>query len=115
MLFWLTLVALAIVTLSPIAFRPETAFGADGERFAAFAVTGMLLMFGTPRHRIGWFLGLLALAGLLEAAQTLVAGRHGRLHDAEVKAAGAAVGTVAALWAEMLAGRIAGALRGARG
>lgn len=114
-LSWLTLVAVAFVTLSPIAFRPETPFGADQERFAAFAAVGVLLTLGTPRHRLGWFLGLLAVAGLLEAAQTLVAGRHGRLHDAEVKAAGAVAGAVVALWAEMLAGRIAGASRGARG
>ncbi len=113
-LFWLTLVAVAFVTLSPIAFRPETPFGADQERFAAFALVSMLLMFGHPRGRVGWFLGLVAVAGLLEAAQTLVAGRHGRLHDAEVKAAGAAAGAVAALVAEILAERITVALRGAR-
>ncbi len=99
-LFWLTLAYVAFVTLSPIAFRPETGFGPDEERFAAFAVVSAFLMLGYPRHRLACLLGLVAAAGLLEASQNLVAGRHGRWHDAEVKAAGAAAGAVLALGVE---------------
>ncbi len=102
-LFWLTLAYVAFVTLSPIAFRPETGFGPDGERFAAFAVASALLMLGYPRHRLAWFAGLVVVAGLLEAAQNLVEGRHGRWHDFEVKAAGAAAGAVLALGVERAA------------
>ena len=95
-LVWLTLAYVAVVTLSPIADRPVTPFGPDVERFGAFALIGLLLMVGYPRHRLAWFLGLVAVAGLLEASQGLVAGRHGRLHDFAVKAAGAAAGAAAA-------------------
>lgn len=106
-LFWLTLVYVAFVTLSPIAFRPETGFGPDQERFAAFMVVSVFLTVGYPRHRLAWFLGLVAVAGLLEAAQNLVEGRHGRWHDFEVKAAGAAGGSALAL----VVGRAASAVR----
>ena len=107
MLFWTTLAFVAFVTLSPIAFRPETDLGPNAERFAAFAVVSAFLMLGHPRHRLGWFLGLVAVAGLLEASQNLVEGRHGRWHDAEVKAAGAAAGAMVALAVE----RVAAAMR----
>ena len=96
-LFWLTLDSVCFVTLSPVAFRPETGFGPDKERCAAFVVVSALPMLGYPRHRLAWFLGLVALAGLLEASQNLVGGRHGRWHDVEVKAAGAAAGAVLAV------------------
>ena len=106
-LFWLTLAVVVFVTLSPIDLRPETELGPNRERFAAFAVVSVFLMLGYPRHRLGWFLGLAAVAGLLEAAQNLVDGRHGRWHDAEVKIAGAAIGALVALAVE----RVTGAMR----
>jgi hypothetical protein len=102
-LFWLTLAYVAFVTLSPIALRPETDFGPNRERFAAFAMASFLLMLGYPRHRFAWLIGLLAVAGLLEASQGLVPGRHGRWHDFEVKAGGAVAGALLALAAEWLA------------
>ena len=106
-LFWLTLAYVAFVTLSDIAYRPETPFGPNKERFAAFALVSALLMLGYPRHRLMWLLGLVAVAGLLEAGQELVPGRHGRVHDFEVKALGAFAGAAAAVVVE----RVAAALR----
>lgn len=96
-LFWLTLAYVAFVTLSPIADRPETPFGANTERFVAFAIVSLLLMIGYPNHRLGWFVGLVVAAGLLEASQGLVDGRHGRIHDFIIKSAGAAAGALVAL------------------
>ena len=96
-LFWVALAYVAFVTLSPIADRPETPFGPNVERFVAFAVVSLLLVIGYPRHRLGWFIGLVVAAGLLEASQGLVDGRHGRLHDFIVKGAGASAGALAAL------------------
>ena len=104
-LFWLALASVAFVTLSPIADRPETPFGPDAERFAAFALVSALLMIGYPEHRLRWFWGLIAVAGLLEAGQNLVADRHGRLLDFDVKACGVLVGALAALAAERLTRR----------
>ena len=102
-LFWLTLAYVAFVTLSPIADRPETPFEPDVERFGAFALVSLLLIVAYPRHRLVWLVGLVAVAGLLEAAQGLVDGRHGRFHDFAVKAAGAGTGAlfglaIARLW-----------------
>ena len=102
-LFWLTLAAIAFVTLSPIDLRPETTFGPNNERFAAFAVVSLFLLLGYPRHRLAWFVGLVAAAGLLEASQNIVEGRHGRWQDFDVKAGGAAIGAVLALAVERAA------------
>ena len=103
-LFWLTLAYVAFVTLSPIDLRPETALGPNKERFLAFAVVSVFLTLGYPRHRLAWIVGLAAMAGLLEASQNLVDGRHGRWHDAEVKVGGVAAGAVLALALERVAG-----------
>ena len=103
-LFWLTLAYVAFVTLSPIAFRPETDLPPDVERFAAFAVASVFLTLGYPRHRLAWLLGLVAVAGLLEASQNLVEGRHGRWQDFDVKAAGAVAGAALALAVERASG-----------
>jgi hypothetical protein len=106
-LFWLTLAYVAFVTLSPIELRPETDLGPNEERFIAFAVVSVFLMLGYPRQRLAWFVGLVATAGLLEASQNLVEGRHGRWHDFDIKVAGAAAGSLIALAVE----RVAGGLR----
>ena len=97
LLFWLMLAFVAFVTLSPIAYRPETPFGPNVERFAAFAIVSALMVLGHPRHLLAGLLGLLAAAGLLEASQGVVDGRHAQMHDFAVKAAGAAAGAIAAL------------------
>ncbi len=100
MLFWLVLLFIAFVTLSPIQWRPETGLPAHVERFLAFASVGALLMLAYPRHRFRWFWALIAVAGLLEAGQNLVDGRHGRIVDFDVKAIGALMGCCAVLAAE---------------
>ena len=109
-LFWLTLAGVAFVTLSPIAFRPETPFGANKERFAAFALVSLWLVLGYPRHRLSGLAGLALVAAGLEAAQELVPGRHGRMHDAGIKIFGAVAGALAAA----AVGRIAAALQARR-
>lgn len=86
----------AVVTLSPIEFRPETGFSPNRERFAAFLWLGALLALGFPRSRLRALLVLVGVAGVLELCQNLVPGRHGRWLDFDVKAAGALVGAAAA-------------------
>lgn len=94
---WLLVVAIAAFTLSPIELRPTTAAPADWERFAAFAVMGGVFCLGYPKHRLAVVLLLLAIVGLLEVGQNIVSGRHGRLPDGLVKAAGALLGALVAL------------------
>ena len=100
MLFWLVLLFIAFVTLSPIQMRPETGWPAPVERLVAFAMVGVLLMMAYPRHRLRWFWSLIFAAALLEAGQNLVVGRHGRIIDFDVKAVGALVGCCAVLATE---------------
>jgi VanZ family protein len=105
-LAWLLVLAIAVFTLSPIELRPVTAAPANWERFAAFMAIGVLFCLGYPQHRwriVGLVIGL---AGLLEVLQNLSPGRHGRLPDGLVKAAGALLGIVLAMGAERTLGRL---------
>jgi len=95
-LAWLLVAAIAYVTLSPIAMRPVTAAPADLERFLAYAAMGLAFCVGYPRHRASILVLVIAITGLLEFGQHLVPGRHGRMHDAVLKAAGAFLGIAAA-------------------
>jgi hypothetical protein len=89
---WLLLGAIALSTLCPIELRPGTGAPADLERAAAFALIGGMFCLGYPKHRLTAVLLVIGLAGLLEAAQTLVPGRHGHMHDLLVKVFSAAAG-----------------------
>jgi len=109
LLFWLVLAYIAVVTLSPIAFRPETPFGADAERFVGFVGVSVNLMVAYPAHRLRWAAGLVIAAALLEASQNLVGGRHGRVTDFEVKACGILCGSLLGFILERLASRRRGA------
>ena len=93
---WLLLAAITVFTLCPIGLRPTTGAPADVERALAFALIGGAFALGYPKHRLGAILLVVALAGILEAGQTLVPGRHGQVHDLLVKALGAAVGALVA-------------------
>ena len=93
---WLLLAAIVFVTLSPIGFRPEIEAPANLERFAAFAALGGTFCLGYPKHRVPVILFMVAVAGMLEALQHLVPGRHGRIADAAVKELGVAAGVLVA-------------------
>ena len=93
---WLLLTAIVFVTLSPIGLRPETAAPASLERFAAFAALGGTFCLGYPKHRVPVLLLMIAAAGVLEALQHLVPGRHGRIADAAVKELGVLTGALVA-------------------
>jgi hypothetical protein len=98
---WATLCLICFATLSPIGLRPGT--GSVGlERFAAFALLGMLFVLAYPRHFIRLALFILIVAIGLEAFQHLTPDRHGHLADALVKAAGGLVGCIAARLLEIL-------------
>lgn len=85
------LALIAVVTVSPPALRPG-AGNAILERWAAFALFGVLLGLGYPKG--SWRAGIFALTMtvVLEAVQELVPNRHGRIEDALIKSCGAIMG-----------------------
>jgi hypothetical protein len=89
---WLSLAAVVFSTLSPIGLRPVTRAPADMERFVAFFVIGGAFYLGYPRHRLLVVAFVIAAAGILEFGQSLIASRHGRMHDAAIKMSGALIG-----------------------
>jgi hypothetical protein len=91
---WPAVLAIVAVTLCPIKFRPMI-LPADLERSLAFALLGVLLSLAYPKHRALFLLLGISCAALLEAAQHLVQGRHGHLHDFAVKAVGMCTGSLA--------------------
>jgi hypothetical protein len=90
---WPAVLAIVAVTLCPIKFRPMV-LPADLERSLAFALLGGLLSVAYPKHRIICLLLGIGCAALLEAAQYLVQGRHGHLHDFVIKAVGMVAGSL---------------------
>ena len=76
------------------------------ERFAAFAAIGAAFGLGYPKHRLPILMLLIGVIGVLEIAQNLVPGRHGRLPDGLVKASGVLLGiALATIASQMLAPR----------
>ncbi len=110
-LFWLLFLVILVATLGPLGLRPESGLPPQVERCGAFLLASFLLMLAHPRHRYAWLVGLALAAGLLEALQTLIPGRDGRLVDFEAKAAGVAAGAIIGWAIEWLWFGRAGALR----
>lgn len=94
---WILVALIVAVTLVPIGLRPVVTANPSIERIAAYALAGLLMMVGYPRHRIQILVGSVLLAGGLEAAQTLTSTRHGRFEDFLVKAGAALAGATAGL------------------
>jgi|SRR5579872_6476853 len=84
---WAVLGLICFVTLSPIGLRPET--GSVGvERFAAYALMGVLFATAYPNRVVRWAAFLAIVAFGLEALQHLTPDRHGHLADAMEKTLG---------------------------
>lgn len=92
---WLSILLIALVTVSPIWLRPVTSASADLERFVAFVVVGALFAAAYP-ERVVLVVGFVILAaGILEFGQNLVSDRHGTFNHFVVKSAGGAIGAIA--------------------
>lgn len=91
-LAWLLLVALAIVTVGPIGWRPVTHFSPQLERAVALMLVGFVFALAYPRRILWVALLLFTSTALFEALQGLEPSRHGRVADELVKLIGAAVG-----------------------
>ena len=102
LIFWTVLAAVALVTLSPIRFRPDTGLPPQVERFGAFLLAGALVSVAYPGGRRRWAAALVLAAAGLEAMQGFVPGRDAHTLDFVVKAAGACVGVGLVAAAERL-------------
>ncbi|WP_064838178.1 MULTISPECIES: antibiotic resistance protein VanZ [unclassified Rhizobium] len=92
---WLLLAFILFVTVSPIGLRPETVTTVDTDRAAAYILVGLAFALAYPKQ---WKLvAVLLIAGAvaIEYLQYLSPTRHPRLHDAGIKAMGAALGLLA--------------------
>ena len=94
---WALVILIVAVTLVPIGLRPVVTANPSIERSAAYALTGLFMIVGYPRHWPWILLGGICLAGRLEAAQNLTSTRHGRFDDFLVKASAALVGNIVGL------------------
>jgi hypothetical protein len=95
LLAWLVLIGITVVTLSPLSDRPHViADGANFERAIGFGTLGWLFGVGYGRHRLTVFWFVLFTAIGLELGQFLIADRHARVVDAEVKAIAGALGVI---------------------
>jgi len=92
---WVLLALIALATILPIGFRPESGLPVQVERFAAFFVAGLMLMLAYRRHFMLAVVLALGAALLLEAGQLLVPTRHGGIIDLQAKVLGAICGLVA--------------------
>ncbi|MBX5158833.1 MULTISPECIES: VanZ family protein [unclassified Rhizobium] len=94
-LAWLLLAVILFVTVSPIGLRPETVTTVDTDRAGAYVLLGLAFALAYPKQ---WKLvAVLLIAGsvAIEYLQYLSPTRHPRLHDAGIKAMGAALGLLA--------------------
>jgi hypothetical protein len=94
---WTTFVAIVFVTVSPIDMRPSVTADPNIERFAAFAILGLLFGLAYPRRLVAGATFVILAAGMLETFQLMTPDRHGHIADAFVKAAGGAFGVAVAL------------------
>lgn len=94
---WSVLLAIVIVTICPIGFRPHTLTTVGIDRAAAFAFCSAAFVFAYPRHWLAVIVAGVTAAFGIEALQFLSPTRHPHLMDAAVKAAGAIAGGLAAL------------------
>jgi VanZ family protein len=105
---WLLVVAVAVFTLGPVEWRPTTGLPAHLERFVGIALITGAFCLGYPRYRLGILVLVIGGIGLLEVAQDIIPGRHGKRLDLAFKVAGALIGGVGAIMIERLKpGRLA--------
>jgi hypothetical protein len=89
---WATFAFIVFSTLAPLHLRPVVTRNADLERFAAFAMLGLLFGLAYPHRRIADLSFVVSAAGVLEILQLITRDRHGHLLDAVTKAVGGTSG-----------------------
>ena len=99
---WLLVVAVAVFTLGPVEWRPLTGLPTHLERFAGIALITGAFCLGYPRYRLAILVLVIGGIGLLEVAQDLIPGRHGKRVELAIKVAGALIGGVGSMLIERL-------------
>ncbi|MET3754973.1 VanZ family protein [Rhizobium binae] len=94
-LAWLLLALILFVTVSPLGLRPHTVTTVDTDRGGAYVLLGLTFALAYPRQWKLVAVLLIAGAAAIEYLQYFAPTRHPRLHDAGVKAMGAALGLLA--------------------
>jgi hypothetical protein len=94
---WIALALIVFLTVSPLDMRPVVTADPNIERFAAFALVGLLFGLAYPRRLVIDASLVMIAAGVLEAFQLMTRDRHGHIADAFIKAAGGAFGVAMAL------------------
>jgi VanZ family protein len=94
---WGFLAAIGALSLVSPRLRPVTALPHDLEHAAIFALAGLAVGLGYPRHAMRHMIVLTIFAGVVELAQIYVPGRHARVSDFLVDAAAACAGVLVAL------------------
>jgi hypothetical protein len=93
---WTAFALIVFFTISPLSMRPGVTADPNIERFAAFALVGLLFGLAYPRRLAVDGSFVVIAAGVLETLQLMIRDRHGHMADALVKAAGGAFGVAAA-------------------
>lgn len=88
-LAWSSLVMILVFTDGPLAFRPETPFSPNIERFTALLVVGTLFGFAYPRRILVLMIFIFAAISFFELLQFIPANRHGSVYDVAYKSLGA--------------------------
>jgi hypothetical protein len=93
---WLSVVAIAVLSLVAPSMRPVTFVPHDIEHAAIFAIAGFALGFGYPQRTARNMLMMIVFAAAIEFAQFYAPGRHPRLIDFVIDALGGCAGVAVA-------------------
>lgn len=93
---WSLSLIIVVLSVVPPTLRPETDMPHHFEHFAVFFPAGIAFGYGYGRRPLLLAIALIVFAGLIEASQRLVQGRHARLSDFIVDAASLCIGVAVA-------------------
>jgi VanZ family protein len=89
---WFLLLAIAILSLVPPWYRPETNIPHALEHFAIFFATGLAFGLGYSTPYLYRLIPLISFTAAVEIAQLWVPGRHARFSDFLINALGVGIG-----------------------
>lgn len=100
---WIFLAAIVFLSLASPSLRPVTMLPHNLEHAGIFALAGLAVGLGYPKHLLRNMIALTVFAGAIELAQLFAPGRHARWIDFAVDAFAACLGVgLAALAARLL-------------
>jgi len=91
---WSLIAAIIVLSLVPTSLRPSTRLPHDFEHAAIFMLTGFTFGMAYRIRHLCHIAGFIAFAGVTEAAQILIPGRHARVRDFVVDALSGAGGVL---------------------